>query len=157
MSRRLDRVNELLRAELSTLLIRQIKDPRLQGVISITKVETSPDMRTAKVFLSVMGDPETRQSALDGIQSAATYLRRELRTRLVLRHTPFLKFTLDQSMEDANQLLKIMNDIRQEDVSQAPFKDLPPRNARRNSGKARDLIAEDDQYTGPLSFPPGAG
>ena len=152
MSRRLDRVNELLRAELSTLLIRQIKDPRLQGVISITRVETSPDMRTAKVFLSVMGDPDTRQSALEGIQSAATFLRRELRPRLVLHHTPFLKFTLDQSMEDANQLLQIMNDIRKDTFTEGRPKDLSGK-----TGVSRERTGEDDQYIGPLAFPPGAG
>ena len=140
MSRRLDRVNELLRTELSTLLIRQIKDPRLQGVISITRVETSPDMRTAKVFLSVMGDPETRQSALAGIQSAATFLRRELRPRLVLRHTPFLTFTLDPSMEDANQLMQIMNNNREDGLSKGLPKDLP-----RKPGIARELTGENDQ------------
>ena len=152
MSRRLDRVNDLLRTELSGLLIRQIKDPRLQGVISITRVETSPDMRTAKVYLSVMGDPDTRQSALDGIQSAATFLRRELRPRLVLRHTPFLKFTLDQSMEDANQLLQIMNDIREDDLAKGL-----PRIKPEDSRLSETPSGEDDQYIGPLAFPPGAG
>ena len=76
MPRRVDRINELLRQEISQLLSRQIKDPRLDGVISITQVKTTNDLRNARVFISVMGDSAAKQSALAGIQSAATYLRR---------------------------------------------------------------------------------
>ena len=112
MPRRIDRINELLRQEISQLLSRQIKDPRLRGVISITEVQTSSDLRNAKVLLSVMGDQTSKQAALDGIQSAATFLRRELRDRLTLRYTPFLTFALDDSLEEADHLLQIMDRIR---------------------------------------------
>jgi ribosome-binding factor A len=118
MPRRIERVNELLRQEISQLLARQIKDPRLLGVISITRVSTSNDLRAAEVFLSVMGDPETKHSALKGIRSAASFLRRELRPRLTLRHTPFLTFSLDESLEEAGHLLEIMNSIREHDPEQ---------------------------------------
>ncbi len=111
MSRRTDRINGLLREEISLLLSRQIKDPRLQGVISITQVKTSSDLRNARVFVSVMGDAETRETALEGIQSAAAYLRRELRDRLKLRYVPFFSFHLDDSMETADAVLRIMNDL----------------------------------------------
>ena len=112
MSRRIDRINELLRQEISQLLSRQIKDPRLRGVISITEVTTSSDLRNAKVLLSVMGDQTAKQTALDGIQSAATFLRKELRDRLTLRYTPFLTFALDDTLEEADHLLQIMDRIR---------------------------------------------
>jgi len=112
MSRRIDRVNELLRLEISQVLARQIKDPRLAGVITITGVRTSSDLRNALVLLSVMGDEEAKQSALAGIQSAAKFLRRELRGRLTLRYTPFLSFALDDSLEDADRLIGIMNQIQ---------------------------------------------
>ena len=92
MSRRADRINGLLRQEISLLLSRDIKDPRLSGVISITHVETTTDLRNARVYVSVMGDKDTKGAALDGIQSAATFLRRSLRDRLKLRYVPFLKF-----------------------------------------------------------------
>ena len=112
MSRRIDRVNEVLRLEISQLLARQIKDPRLSGVITtITEVRTSPDLRNALVLLSVMGDQDAKQTALQGIQSAAKFLRRELRDRLTLRYVPFLSFTLDDSLENADRLLEIMNQI----------------------------------------------
>ena len=112
MSRRIDRVNDLLRDEISQLLVRQIKDPRLNGVITITSVNTSSDLRSAQVFLSVMGDDSAKKLALEGIRSAATYLRRELRPRLALRHTPFLTFALDQSIEQGDHLLGLMDRIR---------------------------------------------
>lgn len=109
MPRRQDRVNELLRTEISQLLARQIKDPRLDGVISITRVSASNDLRSARVYVSVMGPQETKREALAGIQSAAAFLRRELRGRITLRHTPFLTFELDESMEEADQVLRLMD------------------------------------------------
>ena len=119
MSRRTDRINELLRGEISLLLARQIKDPRLDGVITITRVNASNDLRSARVFISVMGDAETRRSALDGIQSAATYLRRELRGRLSMRNVPFLTFDLDGSLEEADQVLRLMDRLHPDDPAPA--------------------------------------
>lgn len=136
MSRRTDRVSELLRHEISRLLTLEIKDPRLRGVISITRVETSPDLRAAQVYLSVMGDAAAKQSALEGIRSAAAFLRRELRPRLTLRHTPYLKFELDESIEEVSHILGLMDTIQETKTSRAP-------------------VAEDDNYVGPLTFPAG--
>ena len=116
MSRRIDRVNELLRLEISQVLARQIKDPRLSGVITITEVKTTPDLRNALVLLSVMGDQEAKKSALAGIESAAKFLRRELRGRLTLRYVPFLRFALDDSLEHAARLMRIMNQIQESQI-----------------------------------------
>ena len=115
MPRRLDRVNELLRTEISQLLARQIKDPRLSGVITVTRVSASNDLRTAQVYISVMGDAETKRTALDGIQSAASFLRRELRGRVTMRHTPFLTFDLDESMDEADQILRLIDSLTPKD------------------------------------------
>ena len=138
MSRRIDRINGVLRQEISQLLSRQIKDPRLNAVVTITQVETSSDLRTARVFLSVLGDQKTRESALEGIQSAATFLRRELRDRLTLRYTPFLTFVLDDSLENADHLLRLMDRIHEES---------PPEESQ----------AGGQPYGGPLSFPTAGG
>ena len=112
MPRRVDRINELLRQEISLLLARQVKDPRLDGVISITQVKTTNDLRNARVFLSVMGDSTAKQSALEGIQSAATYLRRELRDRLAMRYVPFLSFAVDNTLDEADHMNQIMDHIQ---------------------------------------------
>lgn len=135
MSRRIDRVNELLRFEISQVLARQIKDPRLSGVITITEVRTSSDLRNALVLLSVMGDEEAKRSALAGIQSAAKFLRRELRGRLTLRYTPFLSFALDDSLELANRLIGIMDQIQ----------------AGQNGGVSEEIPAVDDSQGSPAS------
>ena len=112
MSRRTDRINEQLREEISTLLARQINDPRLNRVVSITRVITSSDLRSARVYISVMGREETRQAALEGIRSAASFLRHELRNRINMRHTSFLTYELDSSLEEADQVLRVMDQIR---------------------------------------------
>ena len=112
MSRRTDRINEQLREEISILLTRSIKDPRLNGVISITRVVSSSDLRSARAYISVMGNQQVKQEALEGIRSAASFLRRELRDRINMKHTPFLTYELDDSMEEADQLLRLMNHIK---------------------------------------------
>jgi ribosome-binding factor A len=111
-SRRVERINGQLRQELSQIISRQIKDPRLGGVITVTQVKTANDLRTARVFVSVLGDEATKHSTLEGIQSASTFLRRELRDRINLRYVPFMKFELDQSIEDADNLLRVIDRLQ---------------------------------------------
>ena len=94
------------------LLTRSIKDPRLNGVISITRVVSSSDLRSAKAYISVMGNQQTKEEALAGLRSAASFLRRELRNRINMRHTPFLTYELDASMEEADQLNSLLDHIR---------------------------------------------
>lgn len=98
MSRRMERVNDLLRDELAELLSRQLKDPRLSPLVSITHVETSADLSHAKVFVSVMAEPERQKEVLRALDSAAGYLRRALWGRLSLKRVPALHFLLDNSI-----------------------------------------------------------
>lgn len=121
--RRMERVNGLLREEISALLASQVNDPRLRGIITITQVRTASDLRSARVYVSVMGAEAVRQEALAGIQSSASYLRRELRTRVSLRHVPFLTFQLDDAMLEADRLMHLIDDLEvpgeSEDSAQA--------------------------------------
>ena len=114
MSRRVDRINGLLREEISRLLSREIKDPRLSGLLTITQVTTSSDLRNAKVYLSVLGTDEENTAALRGIQSAATFMRKQLRERLRLKYVPFLTFEIDNSMETSDHIFRLMDQARQE-------------------------------------------
>src|SRR5437763_4992614 len=99
MNRRAERVNELLREEISVLIQREMKDPRLGGLISVTAVETSPDFSHARVFVSVLGSEQEHDSSLKALNAGASFLRRELRTRLKsLRHVPELSFRADDSI-----------------------------------------------------------
>ena len=127
MSRRTDRINEQLREELSMLLTRSIKDPRLNsGIISITKVVSSSDLRTARVYISVMGNQSVKSEALSGIKSAASFLRRGLRDRINMKHTPFLTYELDDSLESADYLLRLINKVKPPDgITETLVQDSP--------------------------------
>ena len=109
MTRRLDRVNGLLREEISTLVAQELKDPRLPLLLSITQVDTSPDLHHAKVFVSVLGSPQEKKGALSGLSSAAGFLRRELRQRVSLRDIPQLHFLLDDSIQRGQELLSVID------------------------------------------------
>ena len=109
--RRMERVNGLLREEIAALLASQVNDPRLKGIITITQVRTASDLRSARVYVSVMGAEAVRQEALAGIQSCASYLRRELRSRVSLRHVPFLTFQMDDAMLEADRLMQLIDDL----------------------------------------------
>ena len=107
---RLQRINEDIQRTVSSLL-RGIKDPRVaQGMISVTMVDTTGDLRYAKVFLSVLG-LRSEKEFLAGLKSASGYLRRELGRSLDLRYTPELLFELDKSIERGSRINTILNDL----------------------------------------------
>lgn len=120
MSRRTERVNELLRDELSDLLLREVRDPRLGGLISITRVEVTPDLCNARVYVSVMQEPEERTAAVRALNAAAAFLHRELKQRLQMRRVPFLVFKLDTSIEEGAAVLAHLDEIARQ--SKAPPK-----------------------------------
>jgi ribosome-binding factor A len=110
-TRRIERVNELIREEISELIRREVKDPRLDSFISVTEVVTSPDLRHARVFVSIMGTDEEKQQVEKGLIAAKGFLRRELGERLTLRYTPELTFQLDDSIERGSRLLQLINEV----------------------------------------------
>ena len=114
MTRRTDRINGLLRQEISQLLSRDLKDPRLAGVVSITHVDTSADLRHARVYVSVLGSREEKEMVLKGVDSATRFMRKELGDRLSLRHIPELKFILDESMEQADHIFGLIDRLSDE-------------------------------------------
>ena len=113
-SRRTQRVNDLLRDRLSELLQRGLKDPRVQGLVTITSVEVSPDFATARVFVSVLGTPEESKATLQGLRSAAGFLHRSM-DDLALRRVPDLVFIPDDSLERGARLLRIMGQIHHDE------------------------------------------
>ena len=88
MSRRTERVNDLLREEISDLLRTELHDPRIGGLVTVTHVDVSPDLRRADVYVSVLGTDEERASTMAALEHARPFLRRELSRRLQLRYTP---------------------------------------------------------------------
>jgi ribosome-binding factor A len=111
MSRRTERLNDLIQEEISELIRRQIKDPRLGCFLTVTRVDTSPDLRYAKVFISVMGSDDEKEKAMDGLSSASGFLYRELRGRLSLHRTPQLIFRKDDSIERGAEVLDLMKEV----------------------------------------------
>ena len=105
--RRLRRLADLFRAEISTILLRKVKDPRL-GFVTVTGVEVSPDTQHATVFYSVLGDDEEHEATREALRSASGFIKTELGKVLDLRYLPSLTFRFDSSLEEAARLEKIL-------------------------------------------------
>ena len=116
MTRRTDRVAGLLRQELSQLLVDRLKDPRLEALVSITQVKLTTDLHHASVGISVLGTPDEQREALQGLESSAGFLHRELRQRLRLRPVPSLRFVLDTSLQEGDRVQALMDRLRAEEV-----------------------------------------
>ncbi len=114
MAHRVERVNSLIRQEVSELLQRQVKDPRLGNLIAVTEVSTSPDLKYAKVFVSRIGSEEEKQETLSALASASGFFRKELARRLKLRCIPELSFQWDDSIERGDHLLQLIDRISSE-------------------------------------------
>ena len=111
MTHRIERVNHLIRQEISTLLQRQVKDPRLGGLVSVTEVVTSPDLKYAKVFISCIVSDEEKKEILSALVAASGFLHNELTKRLRLRHIPVLSFHWDDSIEQGARIIEIIDKV----------------------------------------------
>ena len=127
-SNRIGRINEELQRELASL-IPTVKDPRVTGMISVTAVDTTPDLKYAKIYISIL-NPQDGNQVVKGLTSASGYLRRELGHNLRLRNTPELSFVLDGSIDQGARILEMLRDPE-------IVKPANPANA--------DICLEDDQ------------
>lgn len=109
------RINAEVQKELSTLINREIKDPRINPMTSVIAVEVAPDLKHAKVYISVLGDEDSRKATYEGLRSAAPFMRNQLAKRINLRNTPELTFIMDQSIEYGVNMFKLISDIKQKD------------------------------------------
>jgi ribosome-binding factor A len=115
---RIERLNSLFRQEISDLVQRQVKDPRLGSFVSIIAVEISKDMRYAKVFISRLGTDIEKKETLQALTSASGFIRHELSERLKTRRIPELSFRLDNTIEKADRVLRIIDEIASEESTQ---------------------------------------
>lgn len=113
LSIRLERVAELLKSEISDILRDRLRDPRI-GFVTITDVEVSKDLRHASVFVSIYGDKEAQKRTLEGLDSAANFVRAELARRISLKFIPQLVFRFDPSVEHADRIARLLADLRPE-------------------------------------------
>lgn len=114
-SHRMTRVNEEVKMELSAIIQREVKDLRIDSLVSVVAVDTTGDLKECKVYISVLGDEEKRAQTMEGLKSSAGFIRRELAHRLNLRNTPNLHFMLDTSIERGVEMSRLIRDVRLED------------------------------------------
>jgi ribosome-binding factor A len=102
------RVNEGMRGVLSDAIAKELLDPRI-GFVTVTSVKTSPDLRQARVYVSVLGDPEAREATMVGLQSASGYLQSRVSSALRLKHTPTITFDYDDSIDHGMRITELLN------------------------------------------------
>lgn len=114
MAHRIERVNNLIRREISELIQRQVKDPRLDAFVTVTAVATSPDLKYAKVFVSCISGKQEEEKILSVLTAASGFLRKELAMNLKLRRIPELSFHWDDSIEHGDRILRLLDQVSAE-------------------------------------------
>ncbi|NLJ24339.1 MAG: 30S ribosome-binding factor RbfA [Firmicutes bacterium] len=113
---RVQRVREAIKQEASDI-IQQMKDPRI-GFVTVTDAEVSRDLRHVKIFISVLGDEETKRTSFEGLERATGYIRSEIGQRIRLRHTPEIIFRWDESIERGARISQLLQDLKEEDIDE---------------------------------------
>lgn len=111
------RVNSEVQRELSNIIRGEIKDPRIHPMTSVVMTEVAPDLKTCKVYVSVLGDEEAQKNTLEGLKSAVGFIRRQLAKNLNLRNTPEIRFILDQSIEYGVHMSKLIRENHVDEVN----------------------------------------
>ena len=106
---RMRRVDEAMREVLSAAITSEIKDPRV-GFVTVTSVDTSPDLRHARVYVSVLGDEKVRRRSMDGLNSAHGYLQKRVAGELRIKHTPTLEFLYDDSTDRGMRIQELLEE-----------------------------------------------
>ncbi len=110
MTARTDRIDELLRQEIGAILARDVQDPRI-GFVTITDVETAPDLSTARVWVSIIGQPDERANTMRALERAMPFVRRELGSRIRLRRIPALQVRADDTAERGTRVLRLLAEL----------------------------------------------
>ncbi len=111
MSRRLQRLNHLFQHELADLIRTELRDPRLGAIVSVTRVDVSPDLENATAYVSVLGEREVKAATMNALSAAAPFLRHCLVKRVRIRRVPALHFLLDETIEEAAHVLNLMKQV----------------------------------------------
>jgi ribosome-binding factor A len=119
MSTRTDRLADLIRDEVARLLLREVKDPRI-GFVTITGVTVTPDLRQARLFVSILGDQAARDAALEGLRHSAHFIQRALFRNLRLRHSPVILFEIDDSIERGDRIERVLQSLHAADSGEDP-------------------------------------
>ncbi len=117
MTTRTNKVGDLIRDEVSRLILRDIRDPRI-GFVTVTGASVTPDLKSARIFVSVLGDPAARDASLEALNNAAGFVRREIFRNLGLRHAPTVAFLLDESIERGARIEEVLREIHSDEVNE---------------------------------------
>jgi ribosome-binding factor A len=113
MAYRSNRLAEELKNEISVIISRELRDPRV-GLVTVTGVEVSPDLRYAKTLVSVLGSPDQKQETLRALEKASGFVRRQIGARIRLRYIPEITFDYDDSIEQGDRMLQLITEIKKE-------------------------------------------
>lgn len=116
MSRRIERLNEQVKREISDILRFEVRDPRV-GPVVVTEARVAPDLSIARIYVQPLGDQQEKEAALEGLQAASAYVRRELGKRLKVRTVPELRFEEDKALEYGMHIEKLLSGIKKDDVA----------------------------------------
>lgn len=110
---RVEKVQELMKQEVSDIIFNELKDPRI-GFVTVTSVACTEDLREAKIYVSVMGDEKKARDTLNGLNSSLGFVRREIGKRIRLRFTPEISFALDTSLNYSDHIQRLLNEIHED-------------------------------------------
>ena len=113
------RIHEEVLRELSNILRSELKDPRVSSMCSVVAVEVAPDLKSAKAYVSVLGDEDAQKQTMEGLKSSAGFIRKKLAENVNLRNTPQITFVLDQSIEYGVRMSKMIEEVTRHDQSAA--------------------------------------
>ena len=140
MSRRTERVASTIQQELAQIIMRELNDPRLIGLPSITRVKVSPDLSIADVYMTIMGTEGQQTAAINALRHSAGLLRLKLTKQLTLRIAPFLKFHIDENLKREMNVLQLLQKVREE-------KQEAERRARERAGDAGQEAVEEEHLS----------
>ncbi len=112
------RINGEVQRELSNIISREIKDPRINPMTTVVSVEVAPDLKHCKAYISVLGDEESQKATIEGLRSASGYIKSLLAKSINLRNTPDIAFVLDQSIEYGVNMSKLIDDVNKDIVKE---------------------------------------
>ncbi|SEJ10285.1 ribosome-binding factor A [Propionispira arboris] len=112
---RMEKVQELVKQEVSQIILQELKDPRI-GFVTVTQVDVTGDLRSTKIYVSIMGSDEQIKACWDGLQSSIGYIRREIGKRIRLRCTPEVTFQLDKSLDYSTHIQKLLIKIKKDEA-----------------------------------------
>nr|WP_325190354.1 30S ribosome-binding factor RbfA [uncultured Selenomonas sp.] len=110
---RVEKLQELMKQEISDIVLHELKDPRI-GFVTVTSVACTEDLREAKIYVSIMGDEKAVRDSLHGLNSSLGFVRREIGRRIRLRFTPEISFALDASLDYSDHIQRLLNEIHKE-------------------------------------------